>query len=302
MVPLLRGCIPIVVTPFDESFAIDERSLRAEVDYLIEAGVHGLATPAIASEGYKLTDSERDRIIRVVIEAANGRVPVVASADGNGTDVAVSRARSAVACGADALMVLPPMFIKPDPTGVEKYYLRVAEAAGVPVMVQDAPQLVGYAIGVDSLARMHAVNPLIASVKLEGLPAGEKTAAVISRLGGAMTVFAGWGGLSFWEGLQRGAAGCMPAANLGPALSVVYELFKVGRIAEAAVAFDRVVPLVTWSMQSIDLGVWCAKESLVRTGVFTSATMREPAALPDEVMRLEFARLTEMAGLAIGGN
>jgi 4-hydroxy-tetrahydrodipicolinate synthase len=294
---LLQGCIPIVATPFDESFAIDERSLRAQVDFLIGAGVHGLATPAIASEGYKLTDAEREYVIRVVIETADGRVPVIASADGNGTDVAVARARSAVALGADALMVLPPMFIRPEPTGVERYYLRVAEAGGVPVMVQDAPQLIGYAIGVDSLERMHAANPLIASVKLEGLPAGEKTAAVIARLGGTMTVFAGWGGLSFWEGLQRGASGCMPAANLGPALATVYELFRMGRVAEAAFAFDRVVPLVAWSMQSIDLGVWCAKESLVRAGVLTTPTMREPASLPDEVMRTEFARLAEMAGI-----
>ena len=55
----LHGCIPIVVTPFDPSFAIDEASLRAEVEYLIAGGVHGLATPAIASEGYKLTEQER---------------------------------------------------------------------------------------------------------------------------------------------------------------------------------------------------------------------------------------------------
>ena len=297
---VLQGCIPIVATPFDESFAIDERSLRAEVEYLIEAGVHGLATPAIASEGYKLTDAERDYVIRVVIETADGRVPVIASADGNGTDVAVSRARSAVACGADALMVLPPMFIRPDPLGIERYYLRVADAGGVPVMVQDAPQLTGYAIGVDSLERMHAANPLIASVKLEGLPAGEKTAAVIARLGGAMTVFSGWGGLSFWEGLQRGASGCMPAANLGPVLAAVYELFRAGRVVEASIAFDRIVPFVAWSMQSIDLGVWCAKESLVLAGVLTSATMREPAALPDDVMGREFARLLEAAGLSLG--
>ncbi|CAB4885913.1 unannotated protein [freshwater metagenome] len=147
---------------------------------------------------------------------------------------------------------------------------------------------------------MHAANPLIASVKLEGLPAGEKTAAVIARLGGAMTVFAGWGGLSFWEGLQRGASGCMPAANLGTALADVYELFSAGRVAEAANAFDRVVPLVAWSMQSIDLGVWCAKESLVRAGVLTTATMREPAALPDDVMRMEFARLVEAVGGPFG--
>lgn len=93
----------------------------------------------------------------------------------------------------------------------------------------------------------------------------------------------------------------MPAANLGPVLAAVHELFRAGRVVEASIAFDRIVPFVAWSMQSIDLGVWCAKESLVLAGVLTSATMREPSALPDDVMRTEFARLLEAADLSLGG-
>ena len=92
----------------------------------------------------------------------------------------------------------------------------------------------------------------------------------------------------------------MPAAIVGSVLAAVYELFRAGRVVEASIAFDRIVPFVAWSMQSIDLGVWCAKESLVLAGVLTSATMREPAALPDEVMRAEFARLLEAADLSSG--
>ena len=118
----LHGCIPIVVTPFDPSFAIDEASLRAEVDYLIAGGVHGLATPAIASEGYKLTEQERARVASIVVATTAGRVPVVVSADGNGTEVAVANARAAAAWGADALMVLPPMFVKPDADNLHRYY------------------------------------------------------------------------------------------------------------------------------------------------------------------------------------
>ncbi|MBK8046309.1 MAG: dihydrodipicolinate synthase family protein [Anaerolineales bacterium] len=62
----------------------------------------------MASEGYKLDDAERDRVARIVLEQAGGRVPVVISADGNGTDIAVARARAAARLGASALMVLPP--------------------------------------------------------------------------------------------------------------------------------------------------------------------------------------------------
>lgn len=287
----LRGCIPIVATPFNADFSIDEDSLRAEVEYLISAGVHGLATPAIASEGYKLSDAERERVARVVVEKASGRVPVVVSVDGNGTEVAVVRARTAVALGADALMVLPPMFVKPDMANLERYFARIAAAASLPIMVQDAPQLTGIALPVALLERLHAASPLIASVKLEGTPAGAKTSEILHRLEGRMAVFAGWGGLSFWEGLQRGATGCMPAANFGAILAQVYDRYCAGEHAAARALFDAATPFIAWSMQSIDLSVWCAKEVLMREGVLRSNVLREPATLPDAVMVAEFERL-----------
>lgn len=288
MSPAIHGCIPIVATPFDAAFAIDEAGLRAEVEYLIAAGVHGLATPAIASEGYKLSDGERDRVARIVVEMAAGRVPVIVSADGNGTDVAVARARAAAASGADALMVLPPVFVKPDMASLERYYARIADAAQLPIMVQDAPQLTGVAMPVALLERLHAANSLIAAVKLEGTPAGAKTSEILRRLEGSMTVFAGWGGLSFWEGLQRGATGCMPAANFGPVLAQVYNLYRAGDLGPARTLFDRATPFIAWSMQSIDLSVWCAKEALTRLGALRFNVLREPATLPDEVMKAEF--------------
>ncbi len=284
----LHGCIPIVVTPFTEEGAIDEKSLRAEVEHLIAGGVHGLAAPAIASEGYKLAESEQQRVAAIVIETADGRVPVVVSADGNGTDIAVIRARRAAALGATALMVLPPMFIKPDGENLYRYYQRIARAVDVEIMVQDAPQLTGVALPGQLLARLNRNCPNITSVKIEGSPAGPKTSEVLALSDNRMDVFGGWGGLSFWEGLQRGAKGCMPAANFGPPLAEVYELYQRGDYAAARSRFDGLVPFVNWSMQSVDLSVWCAKEALKRQGILTTNILREPASLPDAVMRHEF--------------
>ncbi len=273
----LLGCIPIVATPFDAGMQIDESGLRRQVDYLIDHGVHGLATPAIASEGYKLDDAERERVARIVIEQAAGRTPVVISADGNGTDVAVARARAAATLGADALMVLPPMFVKPDMDNLFRYYTRIAAAVDIDIMVQDAPQLTGVAMPPSLLARMARECPNISSVKLEGTPAGHKMSEVLRLTENGMDVFAGWGGLSFWEGLERGCAGCMPAANFGPALARVYDLFHAGLLDEARRFFVAEAPFIAWSMQSIDLSVWCAKESLRRWGVIDATHLREPA-------------------------
>lgn len=284
----LRGCIPIVATPFHADGSIDERSLKAEVEWLIAGGVHGLATPAIASEGYKLSNEERELVVAIVVATARERVPVVVSADGAGTDVAVDRAVSAGILGADALMVLPPHFIKPDADNLRRYYGRIADAVPLPIMVQDAPQLTGVALPSGLLARIHAEHPRVNSVKIEGTPAGGKTSEILALTEGGMDVFAGWGGLSFWDGLLRGAAGCMPAANFGPPLARVYDLFAAGDRAAAYAAFTAEVPFIAWSMQSIDLSIWTAKEALARAGVLASAAMREPATLPDEALRGEF--------------
>jgi 4-hydroxy-tetrahydrodipicolinate synthase len=120
-------------------------------------------------------------------------------------------------------------------------------------------------------------------VKLEGTPAGHKMSEVRRLTGNAMDVFAGWGGLSFWEGLERGCAGCMPAANFGPALARVYDLYHTGRTQDAHRLFITQAPFIAWSMQSIDLSIWCAKESLRRLGVIATAHLREPASQLDAV-------------------
>ena len=85
-------------------------------------GASGVATLALASEGYKLTERERDEVAALVVEHVAGRVPVVVSADGAGTAVAVDRAVRAARLGADALMVLPPYLVKPGPAALLDYY------------------------------------------------------------------------------------------------------------------------------------------------------------------------------------
>jgi 4-hydroxy-tetrahydrodipicolinate synthase len=285
----LRGCIPIVVTPFLADETIDEESLRAQVEWLIGEGVHGLATPAIASEGYKLDEAERERVVAIVVEQSAGRLPVVVSADGNGLLPAVRRAVRAQQLGADALMVLPPMFIKPDAAALTRYYLRIAAAVDLPIMVQDAPQLTGVPMPASWLAQLARDCPAISSVKIEGTPAGEKTTQLLALSEGRMDVFAGWGGLSFWEGLVRGAAGCMPAPNFGPALARVDELFHAGEVDLARSLFLAHAPFIAWSMQSVDLSIWTAKQALVQRGILRTATLREPATQPDAILRAECA-------------
>lgn len=281
----LAGCVPILCTPFGDDGALDLASLEGEVGWVLGEGARGVACLAIASEGYKLTEGERDEVARATVAAVGGRVPVVVSVDGAGTEPAEDRARRAAALGADAVMVLPPYFVKPDADGLVDYYRRVGAAAGVPLIVQDAPQLTGVAMGPALWARMAEAVPTLAAVKVEGGLQGPTISETRRLCGDRVGVFTGWGGLAMLDALERGAAGSMPAPNFTRLFAAIQTEWEAGDRAGAARRFRDELPFVLWAMQSIDHSVAAAKEELRRRGVVASAHQRQPAVALDAVAR-----------------
>jgi 2-keto-3-deoxy-L-arabinonate dehydratase len=296
----LRGCIPILCTPFFEDGSLDCASLEREIEFVLDEGASGVAALAIASEGYKLTETEREEVIKLVVKVTAGRVPVVISADGAGTEVAVDRANKAAAAGADALMVLPPYFVKPDSGSLFDYYTRVAEAVDIPIMIQAAPQLTGVAMGPELWARLAEETANIRYVKSEGMPQGSTISETIRLSEGKIDIFSGWGGLGAIDAFERGAVGTMPAPNFTRLFADIQRLHEEGNVVGAAVMFKEQLPYVLWAMQSIDFSVAAAKTELVRRGVFTSAYQRQPAISLDPISQDQLARwIDEVVNAAV---
>ena len=282
--PPLRGCIPIVCTPFGDDGALDLPGLAAEVEWLIGEGAAGVAGLAIASEGYTLTEGERDRVAAVIVETVAGRVPVVLSASGAGTAVAVEGARRAVAAGADAVMVLPPSFVRPGRADLLDYYLRIGAAiAPATLVIQDAPQLTGVAMGPDLWAEIARESAASLAIKVEGTPQGETITAARLVLGHDVPIFCGWGGLGILDALERGAAGSMPAPNVTATFVAIQLAWEAGDLDGAADIFASELPFLSWTMQSVDHSVAAAKEEMRRRGVIASTHRRPPAAALDDV-------------------
>jgi 2-keto-3-deoxy-L-arabinonate dehydratase len=279
----LRGCIPILCTPFDADDAIDAASLRAQIDWVLAEGATGVATLALASEGYKLTERERDEVAAIVVEHVAGRAPVVVSADGAGTAVAVDRAKRAAALGAGALMVLPPYLVKPGAAALLDYYLPIAAAVEIPIMIQDAPQLTGVAMSPALWSEIGRRAPNVTYVKAEGTPQGETISATLERTDGRMQVFCGWGGLGIIDALERGATGSMPAANFTGVFSRIHAAWDAGDHQQAVDLLHGTLPYSVWAMQSLDHSVTTAKRELMRRGVFAGDRLRQPAAALDAI-------------------
>jgi 2-keto-3-deoxy-L-arabinonate dehydratase len=289
----LHGCIPILVTPFADDGSLDLESLEREIDWVLAEGASGVACVAIASEGYKLTETERDAVITATVAKVGGRVPVVASADGPGEEPAIDRARRAAVLGADVLMVLPPYFVKPGPDALMSYYARIAEASGLPIMLQDAPQLTGVSMAPSLWVRIAEATAGLRYIKAEGTPQGPTISEALRLCGERVGVFCGWGGLSLLDALERGAIGNMPAPHFTRFFADVLRRWEAGDREHAEQLFDRGVPFVMWSMQSIDHSVTAAKVELHCRGVIASPHLRQPALPLDEIAFGQLSRFID---------
>jgi dihydrodipicolinate synthase/N-acetylneuraminate lyase len=289
----LHGCIPILATPFAGDGALAPDGIDRQVEWLLGEGAAGVACNAIASEGYKLTEAERDAVVERTVAAVNGRVPVVASADGTGVEPAIDRARRAARLGAAALMVLPPYFVKPDGDSLLDYFERIGDAAGIPLIVQDAPQLTGVAMAPTLWARMAERIPSFRYIKVEGTPQGHTISEALRLCGDRLGVFCGWGGLSILDALERGSIGSMPAGNFTGEFAGIQAAWEDGDWAEAERLFDAAIPFVLWTMQSIDFSVATTKEEFRRRGIFTSNHQRGLAVRLDDVSRGQLTRFLD---------
>jgi 4-hydroxy-tetrahydrodipicolinate synthase len=135
----LRGCGTALVTPFTRAGELDERALRALVDWQIDAGVHFLVPCGSTGEAATLTPAEHRRVVELVVDQSRGRVPVVAGAGSNDTRRAVAMSREMAAAGATHLLHVSPMYNKPPQRGIIAHFRAVADATDLPVIVYNVP-------------------------------------------------------------------------------------------------------------------------------------------------------------------
>jgi 4-hydroxy-tetrahydrodipicolinate synthase len=275
----LAGVCHIMVTPFTADEDLDEASLRRVVDFAIGAGVGGLVALGIMGEAHKLSDSERRRVLDVVVDQAAGRVPVVAGCSAEATRVAVERAREAERAGAAAAMVAPPRNLKA-PTLLRRHFHDVADAAGLPVVVQDEPVTTGVELPAELLAEILA-HPRVRYVKVEESPSPMKVTRILNAAPDAKC-FGGLGGLYLFEELQRGAVGVMTGFGAPEVLVRIHELHRRGDVEGARSVFYRYLPLIRFEAQLGVGGVAIRKHVLAQRGVIATPVVRRPAGGVDD--------------------
>jgi 4-hydroxy-tetrahydrodipicolinate synthase len=270
----LTGVYPILVTPFDDRGRVDEESVRRLVEFNLEAGVHGLGI-AMASEILKLTEAERDQLIRCVVDQVRGRVPVVVNTGGPATDVAVCYSRRAQELGADALMCQPPTLSPPTTSEVCSYFKAISDAVSIPIFIQDVATNHVPATLAKRIAE-EATN--VRYTKVESNSPAQMVAENVRVAGHVLTVFGGAGGSYLLEELRRGAQGTMPWPSTPRELVDIWNRARAGDHAGAAEIFYRViVPINRLSPGGLNAALQVQKEILRRQGIIATSFVRAPA-------------------------
>ena len=185
-----HGVLPALITPFtDDGEAIDTDALAAIVDRLVGAGVGGLVPGGSTGEFTTLTNAERRRLVEATVEAAGGRVPVVAGTGALSTRETVELSVHAEQAGATAVMIVPPFYDAPSWPELLAHYTAVADAIAIPIMYYNLPSASGVRLTAAQLAELP-----VACLKDTG---GDAVAATELIQGDGPTLLNGWDTLTF---------------------------------------------------------------------------------------------------------
>jgi dihydrodipicolinate synthase/N-acetylneuraminate lyase len=279
----LAGVVAIPQTPFDVDDRIDFGSLSRGVADRLAAGVDGLLYPVVASEVSHLTASERLAVTRAVLEQAATRVPVIIGASADDPATVRSLAEFATTHGAAGVLVQAPVALLGDESATIAFFRAVCEAPLAMLMIQDL-EWDGPGLPVPTIVRLFEELEPFRCIKVETVPAGSKYTAILAATGGRLNVSAGWAVPQLIEALDRGIHAVTPGGLHWVILEVVRR-YRAGDRVSARALFDRLLPILGWQNQQIDISNQFLKRFAVRQGIFAGAAVRQPVVPFDAVHR-----------------
>lgn len=164
----IRGCGTALVTPFLDNGQVDEMALKRLVQFQIREGIDFLVPCGSTGESATLHSDEILRVIEIVLETANGKVPVVAGAGGYDTAKVVELAKAVAKLGVDAILSVTPYYNRPTPEGLYQHFQKIAEAVDVPVILYNIPGRTGCNLLPDTVIRLSKIPNIIGIKEASG--------------------------------------------------------------------------------------------------------------------------------------
>lgn len=238
-----RGAMTALVTPFTPDGQVDEVALAALVEWQIAEGIHGLVPVGSTGEAVTLSLAERERIVRIVAEVADGRVPVIAGAGSNDTAAAIETSLVLGRAGATHLLHVSPMYNKPPQRGIIAHFTAVADASPVPVVLYNVPGRTGSNMTAETTLAL-AEHRNICAVKEASGNTGQIDAILRGRPE-RFAVLSGDDGLTLAVMAAGGDGVISVIANVVPKLCAqLTDALATSDLATASLIHHRLAPLV----------------------------------------------------------
>ena len=273
-----RGSHTVLATPFTiGGRGIDTDALRRLVDWQIESGSHGLIPLGSTGEFLSVSEEERRQVVETVVDAADGRVPVLIGTADEWTDKAVRYSVEAQAMGADGLMIISPYYSSPTEDELFEHFRSISDAVSIPIMVYNNPNTANVDLRPEFVARLGTLE----NVRyIKESSSDISRVREIHRVSDSVSVFAGY---HPFESLAAGAKGYVSViGNFLPAESAaVCDLMDEGRHDEALRLYNRMIPLL--NAIAGDKYVSATKCAMAAVGMPIGDPRPPRLALPDEV-------------------
>jgi len=239
---MFKGSITALVTPMRDG-EVDEKAFSDFVEWQIAEGTHGLVPVGTTGESPTLSHDEHKRVVTLCIEAANGRVPVIAGAGSNNTAEAIDLARHAEEAGAQGVLVVTPYYNKPSQEGMYRHYMAIDAAIGIPIIIYNIPPRSIVDMSVDTMARLYEDGRNIKGVK-DATAKIDRVSLQRHAMGPDFIQLSGEDGTALGY-MAHGGHGCISvSSNVAPKLCSQFQSACLQGNYQAALELnDRLTPL-----------------------------------------------------------
>ena len=288
------GSIPALVTPFDADGRFVEAAYRDLIEWQIAEGSSALVPCGTTGEAATLTKYEHFAIVKVCVDQAKGRVPVIAGAGSNDTRVAAANIAAAKAAGADAALMVPPYYNRPSQDGIFQHFAALADGSPLPIVLYNVPARTVTDIQPETLIRIVSAFPKVFVAVKDASGVLQRVSQHRAALGDGFCQLSGNDDLALAYN-ALGGAGCISVtANVAPSLCAAFQ--AAGSAAEALALHDQLFALHTSLFTDASPGPVKYAMTKVRPG-FPDG-IRLPMTWPSDASRAAVDAGLARAGLA----
>ncbi|HZM94959.1 MAG TPA: 4-hydroxy-tetrahydrodipicolinate synthase [Vicinamibacterales bacterium] len=231
-----------LITPFTRDGSLDEAAVKRLARRQIEGGVHFLSPCGTTGEAPTLTHRDKLRVVELVVEEANGKVPVLAGAGGYDTREVIELARDMERVGADGLLSVTPYYNKPTQEGLYQHFKAIAEATPLPIVLYNVPGRTGVNMSADTTIRLSELRNIVAIKEQPDLP---QMSTIISGAREDFIVLSGDDPVTVAVMAIGGKGVVSVASNEAPSeMAQIVELCEKGDFAAARKLHHWLLPLI----------------------------------------------------------